>query len=323
MRHIVKFLFASAFIGAASAAWAQQPLSIGTSPAGSLNHSLGNALGKVIGDTTGLSARVVPFGGGQKIMPSIVQKRFDMGLLSTSDIYFAYNGLEDFAGTPLKDLRTIGVTFSYYLSWIVRNDSPYKTYMDLKGKKVAVGYNANVSQRRSVLSQMAAAGLTEKDFDGVPVPHVVRGADDLAQGKVESTSFAVGAGKVSEINAKIAGGVRYLDIPNDEAALKRMRAVMPMGAFKLLEPGPGLVGIVKPTWVQTEDYAVVGGVHMNEETAYKLAKMLFEQKEALGKVASAFSRYDPKELSLDRGVPFHPGAIRFYREKGIWPADRK
>ncbi len=324
MRILKTFGYAAVLAFAASTSGqAQQPLSIGTSPAGSLNHSLGNAIGKVMGDTTGLQARVVPFGGGQKIMPAIVAKRFDLGLHSTSDIWFAYNGKEEFDGQALKDLRTVAVTFSYYLSWIVRNDSPYKTIADLKGKKVAIGYNANISQRRSVLSQMAAVGLAEKDFDGVPVPHVVRGADDFAQGKIESTSFAVGAGKISEVNAKIPGGIRYLDFPTDEASLKRMREVMPMGGVKLINPGPGLVGIVKPTHVQTEDYALVGSVHLNEESAYKIAKMFYEQQAALAKVAAAFSRYDPKELSIDRGVPFHPGAIRFYKEKGIWPADRK
>jgi hypothetical protein len=57
-------------------------------------------------------------------------------------------------------------------------------------------------QRRPVIAALAAEGLTEADFDGVPVPHVVRGADDFMQGKVEATSFAVGAGKVAEVRAR-------------------------------------------------------------------------------------------------------------------------
>lgn len=324
MHHIRKtWIAALVSVAFATPALAQQPLSLGTSPAGSLNNSLGNALGKVINDVTGLQARVVPYGGGQKILPAIQAKRFDLALLSTSDIFFAYHGKEDFAGKPLTDIRLIGVTFPYYLSWVVRNDSPYKSIGDLKGKKVAIGYTANVSQRRSVLSQMATAGLTEKDFDGVPVPHVVRGADDLAQGNIEATSFAVGAGKISEINAKIPGGIRYLNVQNDDAALKRMRAFMPTSKVKLVNPGPGLVGIVAPTWVQTEEYAVVTGQHLTEETAYKLARMLFENQANLAKVAPTYNRYVPKDLVDDITVPFHPGAIRLYKEKGVWPADRK
>jgi TRAP transporter TAXI family solute receptor len=299
-------------------ALAQQPLSIGTSPVGSLNHSLGNALGKVMGDKAGLTARVVPFGGGQKIMPSMDIKRFDVAFLSASDVYFAYKGEEEFKGKATKNIRILGVTFPYLLSWFVRKDAPYKTIADLKGKKVAVGYNANTSQRRSVLAQMAAAGLTEADFDGVPVPHVVRGADDLAQGKIEATSFAIGAGKVAEVNAKL-GGVRYLEVPNTPEALKGLRKYMPMSYVKLVEPGPGMVGILQPTHVQAEDYSVVVGAHVSDDAAYKIAKMLFENQAELASIAKAFAAYKPNELARDRGVPFHSGAEKFYKEKGLWP----
>lgn len=315
-------LIAAAVVALGAAAANAQPISIGTSPAGSLNHSLGNALGKVLGDSTDLQVRVVPYGGGQKILPAISKGSFDLMIASASDAWFAYNGREEFKGQPTKNLRTIGVTFPYYLSWVVRKDSPYKTIADLKGKKVAVGYTSNISQRRSVLSQMAAFGFTEDDFDGVQVPHVVRGADDLAQGNIEATSFAVGAGKIAEINAK-TGGIRYLDFVNTPEALKRMREVMPMAGMKVINPDPAYVGILKPTIVQTEDYAVMTGTHLSDEAAYKIAKTLYEKRDELAKIASAFKRYDPKDLVADRGVPFHPGAIRFYKEKGVWPADRK
>ncbi len=325
MRHFTFFratLVPGLLLMCAGAA-AAQTLSIATSPAGSLNHSLGNALGKVMSDAAKMQARVVPYGGGQKILPSIDAGRFELAILSSTDIFFAYTGKEEFKGHEAKKIRLIGTVFPYYLSWIVRKDAPYKTIADLKGKKVAVGYTANVSQRRSVLSQMAFAGLKESDFDGVQVPHVVRGADDLAQGKVESTSFAIGAGKVAEINAKISGGIRYLDVPNDDASVARMRAIMPLGGVKLIQPEPGFVGIDKPTWVQTEYYAVTTGTHLSEENAYKVAKMLHDNRADLAKIAASFKRVEPQDLVRDSGAPFHPGAIRFYKEKGLWPADRK
>lgn len=317
-----RFIAAAAMTLALSGVANAQPVSIGTSPAGSLNHSLGNALGKVLGDVGNLQVRVIPYGGGQKILPAIDSGSFDLMISSSSDAWFAYNGKEEFDGKPTKKLRVIGVTFPYYLAWFVRKDAPYKTIADLKGKKVAVGYNGSISQRRSVLSQMAAFGLTEADFDGVQVPHVVRGADDLAQGKVEATSFAVGAGKVAEVNVKV-GGIRYLDFENTPEALARMRKVMPAAGLRLIQPDPAYVGILKPTMVQTEPYMVVAGAHVSDEVAYKVAKVLYENRDDLAKVASAFKRYEPNELTTDHEIPFHPGAIRLYTEKGAWPADRK
>ena len=318
---ILAALAVTAAFGVSQAA--AQTVTIGTSPQGSSNYALGNALGKVMGDVAKIKARVVPYGGGQKILPSINAKRFDFMLASSTDAFFAYNGKGEFEKRATKNIRAIGVPLTYYLSWMVRKDAPYKTIADLKGKKVAVGYNANVSQRRSVLSQMAAAGLTEADFDGVKVPHVVRGADDLAQGKVESSSFAVGAGKVAEINAKVSGGIRYLNFPTDEASIKRMRQYMPMGSVKLLQPAPNLVGIVGPTWVQTEDYVFVAGAHVSDEVAYQIAKIFVEHQGDLKKVNRQFGRYDPKEIVVDLGVPFHNGAMKYYKEKGMWPPKKK
>ncbi|MGE0629472.1 MAG: TAXI family TRAP transporter solute-binding subunit [Hyphomicrobiaceae bacterium] len=303
----------------AGPAAAQAPIGIATSPVGSLNYSLGNALGKVLGDKVGLQARVVPFGGGLKILPSMDAKRFDMAFLSANDTYFAYEGKEDFKGKPTKNIRVVGVTFPYLLSWYVRKDSPYKSITDLKGKKIGIGYTANTAQRRSVLAQMASEGLTEADFDGVMVPHVVRAADDFAQGKIESGSFAIGAGKISEINVKV-GGVRYLSLRDTPDALAGLRKLMPQSHFIRIKPEPGLVGVLEPINVQAEDYLVVVGAHVSDDVAYKAAKMLHDNQADLTAIARAFGRYDPKELARDRGVPFHPGAEKYYREAKIWPA---
>ncbi len=272
----------------------------------------------MLADKYGLKVRVVPYGGGQKILPSLDAKRFEMALLGASDVYFAYNGLEEFKDKPSKNIRAGGVTFAYYLTWFVRKDAPYKTIADLKGKKVAVGFSSNTSQRRSVLAQMASAGLTEADFNGVQVPHVVRGADDLAQGKVEATSFAVGAGKVAEVNAKI-GGVRYISIPTGDDAKARVRKLMPMAGFKVLMPESKLLGIVEPTNVLTDDYQVVLGAHVTDEVAYKLTKMLHDDQAELAKIARPFRLYDKSAIARERGAPYHPGSIKFLKEKGLWP----
>jgi TRAP-type uncharacterized transport system substrate-binding protein len=47
--------------------------------------------------------------------------------------------------------------------------------------------------------------------------------------------------------------------------------------------------------------------------------MLFENQAELAKIAKAFERYKPDELARDRGVPFHAGAEKFFKEKGMWP----
>jgi hypothetical protein len=310
--------FVLAALAAASTPAAAQTISIGTSQTGSLNNSIGNALGKVMGDAEGLKARVVPFGGGQIFLPSISSKDLEMAIPSASDALFAYQGTGPYEGKPSPNLRAIGTVFPFYIGWYVKKDSPYQKLSDLKGKKVAVGYNTNSAQRQIVLAILANEGLNESDFDGVAVPHVVRAADDFAQGKVEAASFAIGAAKISEVDVKV-GGVRYLNLTNTPEAQARLRKVDPTAYVAVLNPAPQFTGVLAPTTVVYQDYLVVAGTHLSDGDAYKVAKVLYDHQDALAGIAKTFAEYKKEGLSRNRGLPFHPGAIKFYQEKGIWP----
>jgi TRAP transporter TAXI family solute receptor len=259
----------------------------------------------------------VPFGGGQQFLPLIHKKELEMAIPSATDAQFAHQGKGDFAGNPNSELRAIATVFPFYVGWFVKKDSPYKSLAELKGKKFSVGFTANSAQRRIFLAGLAGEGLKESDFDGVPVPHVVRGADDFMQGKVECTTFAIGAGKVAEVDVKV-GGIRFLNMSSTPEAKARIQQVMPTTYPATLQPSKELVGIVVPTTVLFEDYLVVTGTQMSDDDAYKVARLLYEEQDKLASIAKTFGRYNKAELAREHGVPFHPGAIKFYREKGIW-----
>jgi uncharacterized protein len=292
-------------------------ISIGTSSQGSSNNALGNALGKVMTDTAGLRARVVPFGGGQQFLPLINKKELEMAIPSATDALFAYQGKKAFAGNPSPNLRAIATVFPYYIGWYVKKDSPYKKLADLKGKKVPVGFNANSAQRTVFLAGLAAEGLKESDFVGVPVAHVVRAADDFMQGKIEASTFAIGSGKMSEVDAKV-GGIRWLNMTDTPEAEKRLKEIMPTAYVEKLDPAKTLAGIVGPTNVIFEDYLVVTGTQLSDEAAYKIAKMLHDNQDKLAAITRPWGRYKPANLARDHGIPFHPGAIKYYKEIGIW-----
>jgi TRAP transporter TAXI family solute receptor len=294
-----------------------QTVSIGTSPQGSSNYALGNALGKVMTEQTGLRARVVPFGGGQQVLPLINRKELEIAIPSATDALFAYKGEADFKGNPNPNLRVIGTALPYYIGWYVKKDSPYKTLADLKGKKMPIGFTANSAQRRVYLAGFAAEGLNESDVQGVPVAHVVRAADDFMQGKIEASTFAAGSGKMAEVDAKV-GGIRWLNMTKSPEAEKRLKSVMPTAYIETLEPAKNLAGVLAPTNMVFEDYLVLTGTQLSDDAAYKIAKMLYEDQAKLAAIAKPWGRYKPANLARDHGIPFHPGAIKFYKEKGIW-----
>jgi TRAP transporter TAXI family solute receptor len=313
---VLRFFCAAAVAAMLAPAAQAQTISIGTSPVGSLNNSLGTALGKVMTEVAGLRTRVVPFGGGQQFLPLIDKGELEMALPASNDAVFAYRGEGDFQGAPSPRLRAIGTVFPFTIGWYVKKESPYQSLADLKGKKIAVGFTANSAQRRVFQATLGGYGVAEQDFDGVPVPHVVRGADDFMQGKVEASLFAVGAGKMQEVNSKV--GIRFLNMPDTPAALAGIRKFLPISYVATLEPAPAFAGVNEPTKLLFEDYVVVASAQMAEEDAYKIAKLLYEAQDKLAAIARTFERYNRADLAADRGVPFHPGAIRFYKEVGIW-----
>lgn len=302
---------------AASTAHAQT-LNIGTAQVGSLSNTVGNALGKVATDYAKLRARVVPYGGGQQFLPLLGRKEIDVAVAGGTDALFAYKGEGDFKGNPSRSMRALGVVFPFNIGWFVKKDAPYKSMVELKGKRVPIGFTTNSAQQRSFLATLAADGLKPSDFDGVPVAHVVRAADDFAQGRTEASTFAVGAGKVAEVDAKL-GGIRWLSIAAGPEAEKRLRQYMPTAYISVVQPGPGRAGVLGPTTLLFEDYVVVAGSHVSDDDGYKIAKMLYEAQDKLASIVKAYERYDKAKLARDPQIPFHPGAVKYYTEKGIWP----
>ena len=157
----------------------------------------------------------------------------------------------------------------------------------------------------------------------MPTPNVIRAAQDFVEAKSDATWFAIGAGKVSEVDAQV-GGIRFLSVPDLPDAIARMRKVAPAAYISTL-PAGRFTGIVEPTKSVTEDYMLVAGKHVSDDVVQRFAKVLFELKDELGGMFAAWKRYDPSKLGRNLGenlsnVPFHPGAVAYYKSIGIWQA---
>ena len=131
--------------------------------------------------------------------------------------------------------------------------------------------------------------------------------------------FALGSGKVSEVDSQV-GGVRVLEIDHSKEAMDRLRKYIPVAYATQLKPGKGRAGIDTPTWVYAYDYLVLANDKVPDDAAYKLAKIMHDHKAELAAGFGALSGFDPNRMAKDLGpVQFHPGAIKYYKEIGAWP----
>lgn len=305
---------AIAFAAPASA----QLYGLGTGKQGFFTYAAGAAIAKVAADN-GLNLRLQPYGGTSAYVPGVNAGEIEFGLANELETHYAVTGQVIYKGKQQNDLRVIAILTPLYSEFFVRKDSGIKTIADLKGKRVPTDY---VSQRvLDVLSRgtLANGNLTYNDIQKVPVPNVVGGADEFAKGNADTFMFALGSGKVSEVDAQV-GGVRVLAIDPSKEAMARLRKIIPVAYATQVKPGKGRAGVDEPTWVYAYDYLVLANSKVSDDAAYKLAKIMHDNKAALAAGFGALSGFDPARMAKDMGpVKFHPGAIKYYKEIGEWP----
>lgn len=306
------FTASLAFAGSASA----QPLGLGTSPQGTLTYAVGAAVAKVLGDSASMQSRVQPSSGTGAMIPLVNSGEVDMGFANTLELYDAFHGVGTFDKRPNPNLRTVGVIFPIRVGLFVRADSPIKTVKDLKGKTVAYGFTSQEIIKKTVDAMLATAGLTVADMKTVLVPNLIRGVDELIAGRVDVTTFALGQAKVAEADAAV-GGIRFLPLDEGPTQLAALKKEFPTAYLDKAQPAPNLAGVKEPITTMFYDYTIFASAGMPADRVKAVLKIIAENKEALGQGHPLFRAMKQERLYNNIKVPYHDGAIAYFKEAGI------
>jgi TRAP transporter TAXI family solute receptor len=311
-------MLAAALIGAfASAPAAAQQIGIGTMGQGTAGYSMAAAIAKVLSDKAKLNVRVQPAGGTSQFVPLVDSGELDLGVVNIIEAKEALTGTGAFAGKKQANIRMAAVLYPFRTGMFVRNDSPIKTTADLKGTRVTYGYTSQLTLKAITDAYLANGGLAIGDVKQVLVPNVLRGADEIVAGRADATIFAIGAGKVAEVNATV--GIRFLQMDDSPEAVARMQKVLPEAYIITLKPAPALAGIVGDTKTMAYDYVLLAGKHVKDETVAQVVEALAANKAALVENFGAFAGFDPATMAKRLPVEYHPGAIAAYTKRGHWP----
>ncbi len=303
-----------------ASAVAAETINIGSSNPGSFTHSLSAAIAKLIADDLKVQARVIPHGGQSAFIPAINAGEVDFGIGSAYEVVDGIAGKGIYKGQVLKDLRVVCVLVPLSVAFFVAKDSPIKTMKDLKGKKVPGGWTSQKIVGYLTSALLANAGLTYDDVVMVPAPNVNRAADDFMQGKVDTFYFAVGSAMVREAGAKV-GGVRALPMDPSPEAIARARKHLSVMYPLQLQPSEANYGILEPMYVGATDFLFITNKTVSEDLIYKVTKAIHGGKKAF---MSSFKplgiNFQPDKMDkILAAGEYHPGAIKFYKEAGLWP----
>jgi TRAP-type uncharacterized transport system substrate-binding protein len=89
-----------------------------------------------------------------------------------------------------------------------------------------------------------------------------------------------------------------------------------------VSPGPGRIGVKEPTYMMAYDFYLVGSEKMSNEMAYAIIKTLWEFDKELAPIHIRLKEWTKERFVTSKAtIPYHPGAITFYKEAGGWGAE--
>jgi TRAP transporter TAXI family solute receptor len=286
-----------------------QTYGLATMQPGTLNHTTGSAIAKVLKEKAGLNVLVQPTAGESVLIPLVARNEAELGIANLAEVLAATDD-----GKKAGDLRLIGAIHPLRAAFFVRKDSPVKSMADLKGKKVVWGFSAQRTLDPISRAMLAAGGLTEQDINPVRVPNVIRGADDFAAGSSDTFFFAFGAPKVRETDVTV-GGVRVVEIP--ESGMPAARKIFAPGYLSQATPGPFFIGVDKPMGVYTWDNMLFTSANVKDDVVYKMIEAMEANKPDLISVQPALREFSAAGLYKKYDIPYHPGALKYFADKKI------
>ncbi len=321
--HVTGILALSIAMGVGPAGAQSPAVSIGTNPPGTVFYAVGSGFAKVVSEAGAVKMTVQPYTGSSTFIPLLNSGELEFGVVNVVDMALTYRGptfkvegRNPFPHAP--NVRLVMRGSPLLISPLVRKDSPIKTVHDVRGKRITGEYPAHLSVWYNTLGYLASAGLTWSDVKIVAVPAVNEGVDALVQGRADVSVFALGGAKVKEADAAV--GVRHISTDCSPEGEARLRKAVPGYYPRLVKAGTA-TGVVEDTCVVAYDLYLATGKAVADTVVEAALRGIWGNIEKLPPIHPLFREWTrERAVDPDATIPYHPGAIRFYKERGVWTA---
>jgi TRAP transporter TAXI family solute receptor len=282
-----------------------------TGPMGGSWIPLGGAIAELIQkNIPGTTVSASP-GGGMANVVGVQEGKADIGFGNSSSSVDGVAGRAPFKG-PTKNVMQLANLYPQFFQMVVLEESGIKSVNDLKGKGICPGPKGHTGE---LLAQQVLQiyGLSYKDMKVNHVSYadaVSLMKDGHAQGYLLGTTIPAS----SIMDLASTKKIKLLSLPEDKIKdLQKINA----GYLKRVIPSGTYTGVNYDTITVGYFTHLVISAKLPEPLVYKITKVLSENVDRLGDVVKDMKGVTVKDLALDIGVPFHPGALKYYKEKGV------
>ncbi len=298
---------------------------LATQPVGTSYYALGTGIADLINSNTPINATVTPYSGPDEFMVDTLDGTVNMGLSAIMDLSWAYSGTVNY-DTPYDNLRLVASgNWSNHATMTVLKSSDIQSYKDLAGKKVGYDFGGNKLTVLLTDAALASVDLTIDDCVKVGLTDLPSALSALQEGRVDATySGSPTAAAAVELNQSV--GIRVL--PFADLKPEDIKDGVPEKYQKILDeyvPGSSLkVAPASGTLTEPEvliSYPIVlfATTDLTEDDVYAMTKALYENYAKLGDAHVWGKGWTPESFVLDHfTVPYHDGAVKLFKEVGIW-----
>ncbi len=294
---------------APGAALAQNALGIGSAQAG-ITVQIATAIGKAVSLGTDRQMRPQPLAGTGQYAPRVNAGDLEFGVSNIIEVTYSQNGKGMFEGRANPNLRLAMTLFPTPITYYVPENSDIQSAEDLAGKRVPTGWSSQRLGEYLFEGFFANRGLSYDDVRPVPVTGLRQMWELFGQGQLDFGLGVMNGAVLQEIETKV-GGLRYFPLDDSEEAVTRLQEILPgayVQAVTAEESGEDVNALAY-------DFVLFTSTEVDDDTVYKVVKAIHEQEAEL---KNSVAEWAPK-MAAEQNVEYHPGAIRYYKEIGVWP----
>jgi TRAP transporter TAXI family solute receptor len=317
--HVALFGAAAAamFAFTADPAAAQQKfVTIGTGGVTGVYYVVGGSICRLLNKDRakhGIRCSVESTGGSAFNINTIKAGELDFGMAQSDVAYNAVKGEGQYKGQPYADLRSVYSVHPEPFTVVARKEANITKFEDFKGKRFNVG-NPGSGTRASMEQLLGALGWKLSDFSLASELKADEHGPALCDNKIDGFFYAVGHPSANIQDPTTTCGAKLVSLTG--AAIDKLVGQYPYYA-KATIPGGMYAGNPQATETYGVLATLVTSTKVPDETVYQLVKATFDNFDEFKKLHPAFTNLEPTKMVKDGlTAPLHPGAEKYYKEKG-------
>ena len=299
---------------------AQTAVSLGTSSVGARFHVLAVGMGDVISRNSKLNVTVEPIGGSDANVRALKAKRLDFALINSLAGTHGYRGTGPFAKEGKAPVRLIFQGGLAARALVARVDRGIRTPADLRGKKIQARRRA-LADLEIVLKQlMKVYGVPEGEVTIYAHSNTDEQVEALKLGTADAILMPFGSPKTSSPPIRrVAETVPLVVVGIDK---DKIPAILENPELAGYAPATIFKGAIKGMEKDVTSLAlgeyVAGRADLSDDVVYQWTKSFFSHLKDFHAIHASAKEYTIESSLEAPTIPFHPGAVRYYKEIGRW-----